>query len=207
MKPLIAFTATLVALLMVVLAIWSHDVWSDRSRTVLVRTATPIFAGSGEGCDGTRIATASPNTAFQVKRIRYWKSCATIDVVLLDGRKGHILLGEGDVSITPPAGSSRSIIAPTNQNQLAIGGFFFGSLFTVVGWVCSLMILRKMRLDGFGIWDLWNPIRADKLYRGYVQEAKRRNWSLLPVYIPAILGTVFFCYFLVAVVLVLRDTF
>src|SRR5260370_35406147 len=108
MKPLIALAATLVALLIVVLAIWSHDVWSDRSHTVLVRAATPIFAGSGKGCNGTRMATASPNTAFQVKRIRYWKSCATIDVVLFDGRKVHILLGEGDVSITRPAWSSAS---------------------------------------------------------------------------------------------------
>jgi hypothetical protein len=99
---LIGLAAPLVALFVVVLAIWDYDVWSDRRHTVVARTETPIFAGSGEGCDdGSRIATASPNTSFRVKRIRYWKACATIDVVLPDGRKGHIVLGEGDVSITP----------------------------------------------------------------------------------------------------------
>lgn len=92
-----------------------------------------------------------------------------------------------------------------NHDQLAVVGFFLALPFTVVCWVCSLIILRKMRFDGFGISDLWNP--TGKLYRRYVQEAKRRNWSLLPVYIPAILGTLFFCYSVVAVVLVLRDTF
>jgi hypothetical protein len=91
-----------------------------------------------------------------------------------------------------------------NQNQLAIVGFFFGSVFTVVGWVCSLKILRKMRFEGFGISDLWNP--TGRMYRRYVQEAKHRNWSLLPVYIPAILGTLFFCYFLIVVVVVLRES-
>ena len=103
MKFLIGSAAALlIAPFVVVLVMWGKDVWSDRKHTVVVRTETPIFAGSGEGCDGTRMATASPNTTFRVKRIRYWKDCATIDVVLSDGRKGHILLGEGQVSITPP---------------------------------------------------------------------------------------------------------
>lgn len=204
MKPFIALFFVLGVLVVALVAIWSHDVWSDRSRTVLVRTATPILAGSAEGCEGTRMTMATPNTTFQVKRIRYWKSCATIDVVLLDGRKGHILLGEGEISITPPAGNSESSIPRTEQNQLLIGALF-GWLFAIVAGVCSLMILRKMRLDGFGIWDLWSP--TGEMYRRYVKEAKHRGWSLQPVYIPAIMGTLFICYFVVLVVLVLRDTF
>jgi hypothetical protein len=97
----IALAAFMVAPFVVVLAIWGYDVWGDRRHTVVVRTETPVFVGSGEGCDGTRMTTASPNTVFRVKRIRYWMDCATIDLVLSDGRKGHILLGEGEVSITP----------------------------------------------------------------------------------------------------------
>jgi disulfide bond formation protein DsbB len=92
-----------------------------------------------------------------------------------------------------------------NHDQLAIVAFFLALPPTVAGWVCSLKILHKMRFDGFGTSDLWNP--TGKMYRRYVQEAKRHNWSLLPVYIPAILFIPFFCYFLVAVILVLRDTF
>jgi hypothetical protein len=101
MKPLIALAAFLIAPFVVGLGIWGYDIWGDRKHTVVIRTETPIFIGSGQGCGGTRMATASPNTVFRVKRIRYWKDCATIDVVLSDGRKFHILLGEGDVSISP----------------------------------------------------------------------------------------------------------
>ena len=92
-----------------------------------------------------------------------------------------------------------------NQNQLATVGFLFGSLFAFVGCVCSLKILRKMRSEGFGVSDLWNP--NGKLYRRYVQEARLHNWSLLPLYVPAILGVLFFCYFLIAVTLALRAAF
>jgi hypothetical protein len=92
-----------------------------------------------------------------------------------------------------------------NHDQLAIVGFVVGLPFTVAAWVCSLKILDRMKFEGFGISDLWNP--TGEMYRRYVQEAKRRDWSLLPVYIPAILFIPFFCYFVVAVVLVLRDAF
>jgi disulfide bond formation protein DsbB len=87
-----------------------------------------------------------------------------------------------------------------SQNQLAMVGFFVGLLFALVGCVCSLKILRKMRSEGFGVCDLWDP--TGKLYRRYVQEAKLHNWSLLPLYIPGVLGVLFFCYFLIAVTLV-----
>ena len=92
-----------------------------------------------------------------------------------------------------------------NHDQLATIAFLLALPFSMVGWVCALLILRKMRFDGFGISDLWSP--TGRLYRRYIQEARRRNWSLLPIYIPAMLGALFFCYFVVAVVLVLRDAF
>lgn len=92
-----------------------------------------------------------------------------------------------------------------NHDRLALVAFLLGLPPTVAGWVCALKILHKMRFEGFGTSDLWNP--TGKLYRRYIEEAKRRDWSLLPVYIPAILGTLFFCYFLVVIVVVLRDAF
>ena len=100
---------------------------------------------------------------------------------------------------------SDATIAQMSRNKLAIVGFFLGSLFAVVGWVCSLKILLKMRSEDFGISDLWSP--TGKLYRRYAQEAKRGNWSMLPLYIPAVLGILVFCYFLIAVALTLRAAF
>jgi hypothetical protein len=102
MKPLIALAAILLTFCVVILAVWGHDVWSDRRRTLVVLTDTPIFVGNGDGCAGTQMTTARPNTVFRVKRIRYWKDCATIDVESSGGRRGHIVLGDGDVSVTPP---------------------------------------------------------------------------------------------------------
>src|SRR6185437_2994811 len=101
-EPVMTVAAIALTLFAILLAMWVYDVWSDRRHSVIVLTATPIFLGSGEGCGGTRMATASPNMKFRVKRIRYWKACATVDVALLDGRKGHIQLGDGKVSISPP---------------------------------------------------------------------------------------------------------
>jgi ABC-type Mn2+/Zn2+ transport system permease subunit len=74
--------------------------------------------------------------------------------------------------------------------------FFLALLFIVSGWVSSFIILRKMRFYGYGISDLWSPTG---MYRHYFQEAKRREWSRLPVYIPAVLGTLFFIYFFAVV--------
>jgi hypothetical protein len=83
--------------------LWLRDTWEDRKHTVLVRSETPIFAGGGnELCGGKQLAIAQPNTTFRVQRIRYWKNCATVDVALPDGRKGHFVLGNGDVSVSPP---------------------------------------------------------------------------------------------------------
>jgi hypothetical protein len=88
----------------VVLCWWEYDVMLDRRHTVLVTSPTPIYAGEGGGqvmCEGMGIVIAQPGASFRVKRIRYWKDCATVDVKLQDGRIGHIA-DFGAISITPP---------------------------------------------------------------------------------------------------------
>lgn len=81
---------------------WAYDVWQDRKHTVVVTAETPLFVGERESCSGTRIATLPPGTEPKVMRIRYWKNCATIDVVSPSGQQGFIVLGEGSVSVKPP---------------------------------------------------------------------------------------------------------
>jgi hypothetical protein len=96
--------ATAVAIIgVLLLALWANDVRKDRKHTVTVNSPTPIFAGSGdEDCDRRQQLTAvQPGVALRVQRIRYWKDCATLNVALPDGRKGHIVLGVGDVSVYP----------------------------------------------------------------------------------------------------------
>ena len=81
---------------------WAFDVWEDRSHAITVLDNTPLFAGTGDSyCGGTQIATISPGSKPRVRRIRYWKGCATIDVKLSDGRVGYILLNSRNISITP----------------------------------------------------------------------------------------------------------
>ena len=84
-----------------------------------------------------------------------------------------------------------------NHDQLAIFAFVFGLLIALVGLGCSLKILSKMRSEGFGVSDLCDP--TGKLYFRYAQQAKRRNWSLLPLYIPAALIVLGCCFVLMLV--------
>lgn len=89
------------------LALWANDVRKDREHTVRVNSPTPIFVGSGgEDCNpGQELTAVQPGVDLRVLRIRYWKDCATLDVALPDGRKGHVVLGVGDVSVYPPLSS------------------------------------------------------------------------------------------------------
>jgi hypothetical protein len=83
---------------------WANDVHEDRKHTLTVNSLTPIFAGSGdEDCDRRQQLTAvQPGATLRVQRIRYWKNCATVDVVFSDGRRGYVVCGVGDVSVYPP---------------------------------------------------------------------------------------------------------
>jgi hypothetical protein len=86
------------------IAWWVRDISNDRKHTIFVNAPTPVFAGSGDegGCRGTQAATVEWGTRLPVRRIRYLKDCATLDVVLPDGRKAYFVLGVGDVSVNPP---------------------------------------------------------------------------------------------------------
>lgn len=104
MRSLLTFVAmTIVVVVVLLFAFWGYDVWNDRKHTLTVLTATPVFVGSGgEDCGGTKLTVVQPETELEVKRIRYWKNCATVNVELPDSRKGYIVPGIGDVSIYPP---------------------------------------------------------------------------------------------------------
>ena len=89
-------------------AFWLYDIWQDRQHTVLVKSATPLFAGHGNGnCEATRLANViQPGVVLKVQRIRYGKDCFTVDVRLPDGQKGYLLSGEGgDWIVSPPLDS------------------------------------------------------------------------------------------------------
>ena len=80
------------------------DIRDDRKHTVIAEGPTPVFAGTGdEGrCSGTQLSTVEPGTRLRVQRIRYLKECATLDIVLPDGRKSYFVLGVGHFSVNPP---------------------------------------------------------------------------------------------------------
>jgi hypothetical protein len=87
------------------LVLWARDVRDDRRHSVVVNSPTPIFAGSGCGCDTNEPShVEGPCVTLRVRRIRYWTDCATVDVESPEGRSGHIVLGMGSVSMHPPLG-------------------------------------------------------------------------------------------------------
>jgi hypothetical protein len=84
--------------------LWRRDTHNDRKHVVIVNATTPVFVGNGdEGCaHQTQLTTVERGTKLPVQRIAYQKHCATLDVLLPDGRKGYVVLGVGDVSVNPP---------------------------------------------------------------------------------------------------------
>ena len=86
----------------IALALWSNDVHQDRKHTVTVSEPTALFAGNGHGCDThQQIAVVQRSALLSVRRIRYWKDCATLDVNVPDGRLGHFVLGVGQFAVQP----------------------------------------------------------------------------------------------------------
>jgi len=82
---------------------WARDLWKDRKHILMVKSETPIFAGAGnEYCGGTQLTTAQAGATLRVKRIRYWKNCATLNVVLSDGREGYVVYDSSRVEVRPP---------------------------------------------------------------------------------------------------------
>jgi hypothetical protein len=104
MKRLFTSGAILFAIFSILfLILWAFDVLQDRTHTITAKSLTPIFAGPGkESCGAEQqMTTVQAGATFRIHKIRYWKDCATVDVVLDDGRKAHFVLGVGDVSIHP----------------------------------------------------------------------------------------------------------
>ena len=101
-KYLTAFSLLLLLLFVVGLVRWSADVHDDRKHTISVIAPTPLFMGTGDdGCDRARqIEIVQPGAPVVVRRIRYWKDCATIDVALSNGQRGYIVL-DNHISVTP----------------------------------------------------------------------------------------------------------
>jgi hypothetical protein len=93
-----------VAIIGVVLFLWAMDIHHDRERVVIFKAATPVYVGTGVqgGCHGTQMTIVESGVKLPIQRIRYLKDCATVDVVLLDGRKAYVVLGVGGASVVPP---------------------------------------------------------------------------------------------------------
>lgn len=75
------------------LILWASDVRQHRKHTVTVNSPTPIFIGRGDEDreNEPQIATAQSNSKIRIRRIRYWKNCATLDVVLPEAEKVTLL--------------------------------------------------------------------------------------------------------------------
>ena len=85
------------------LVLWGNDLRQDRKHTVTTEAPTSLFAGTGHSCDTRQqIAVVERGVVFSVRRIRYWKDCATLDVRLSDGRSGHFVFGVGHIVVQPP---------------------------------------------------------------------------------------------------------
>jgi hypothetical protein len=88
---------------LIVVVLWGNDVRKDRTHSVTVEAATPLFPGTGRNCDASQRATiVQQGIVLPVRRIRYWKDCATIDVDVRDGESGHFVLGVGSLNVQPP---------------------------------------------------------------------------------------------------------
>jgi hypothetical protein len=88
---------------LVLVSWWFYDVQQDRKHIVTVKSQTPVFVGSGNGlCGGQPLTVVQAGAVLPVRRIRYWKNCATLDVVLPDAHHGYLVLGEGEVTVNPP---------------------------------------------------------------------------------------------------------
>ena len=81
---------------------WAYDIWNDRRHAITVDENTSVYPGKGNASCGTeQFSVIAPGTKTQIRRIRYWKNCATIDVELADGRKGYIVLDRRNITIIP----------------------------------------------------------------------------------------------------------
>ena len=80
------------------------DACNDCRHSITANATTPVFFGTSDvgGCHGKQLTTIERGIKLPVRRIRYLKDCAAVDVRLPDGRAGYVVLGIGDVSVNPP---------------------------------------------------------------------------------------------------------
>ncbi|HMK22051.1 MAG TPA: hypothetical protein VK466_06930 [Terriglobales bacterium] len=99
----ITIGAAIAVIVGVVLFLWANDVRQDRQHVLIIEAPTPLFVGTGgDGrCEGTKLTTVDQGSKLPVRRIRYLKNCAAVDVVLPDGRKGYVVLGVGHAVVDP----------------------------------------------------------------------------------------------------------
>lgn len=98
-----AIPLLILALILYLQALYTHR--DDSKHIVIVNGATPVYSGTGQdGCQwkGTPMLTVPAGARLPVRRIDYLKDCATLDVSLPNGRTGYVVLGNGDVSVSPP---------------------------------------------------------------------------------------------------------
>jgi hypothetical protein len=101
---LLVLGGTLLVCVLVFVGFWANDLRQDRRSSVIVHSSTPLFVGSGNNfCyRQAKIAlTVEAGTSVRVRRIRYWKDCATVDVSLPNGQRGYFVLGVRDFSVNP----------------------------------------------------------------------------------------------------------
>ena len=101
-RVILSSLAVLVLIGVVAVATWANDVRQDRKHTATVIEPTALFQSGGTGCETReQIAVAQRGAVFPVRRIRYWKNCATLDVNASDGQLSHFVL-DGAVRVVPP---------------------------------------------------------------------------------------------------------
>lgn len=104
LKFMMGAAIPLAGVAVVLSVLWLNDIRNDRKHIVLVKSPTPVFERSGgENClfGGKPLRVVQPGTKLPVRRIRYWKNCATVDVALPDGTEGYVSLG-GGAQLEPP---------------------------------------------------------------------------------------------------------
>ena len=102
-RLVLGVTGSAVVIVLLIVGPWARDVWKDRKHSLMVKSETPIFAGAGnESCGGMQLTTVQAGATLRVQRIRYWKNCATLNVVLSDGREGFVVWDSRKVQVRPP---------------------------------------------------------------------------------------------------------
>ena len=77
---------------------FAWDMYLDRQRTIEFEEPTRLLVGASDGqCDESRlqaVAIIRPGDKFEVRRVRYWKNCMTVEVRSKDHKlRGFVISG------------------------------------------------------------------------------------------------------------------